>query len=135
MLIEEAILDLLESSPVASLVGGASPRIYPLTIPQDSAFPAIAYSVISSVRPLLVDGVIDLPQVTIQFDAFSDSDTSGYAETKAIASELIETLQGYRGTVGGIAILSAAVVAERDGLEDSGDFYRTSVDVRFTFRE
>lgn len=135
MRIEEAVLDLLEASPVAALVGGASPRIFPLTLPQDSTLPAIVYSMISAVRPVLVDGKTDVPQVTIQFDAISDSPTAGYSETKAIAAALIALLGGYRGTVSGVEILSASIASERDGVEDSGSFYRASVDVRFLFRE
>jgi hypothetical protein len=91
--IEEAIYShLIADAGVSALV---STRVYPLTIPQDIALPAIAYQRISGPRIAAHDGPTGLARARIQVTC----QASTYTAAKGLAMEVRQALDGFRGSV------------------------------------
>jgi hypothetical protein len=91
--IEEAIYShLIADAGVSALV---STRVYPLTIPQDIALPAIAYQRISGPRISAHDGPTGLARARIQVTC----QASTYTAAKGLAMEVRQALDAFRGSV------------------------------------
>lgn len=126
MVIEEALYaHLVGTAGVAALV---STRIYPQTIPQDVALPAIAYQRISGVREYSQSGPSQLAHPRFQLTC----QAATYAGAKALANAVRAALSGYKGTmggVGGVVVGGCFVVNETDGFELPGETQVVRLDV------
>lgn len=108
--IEAALFDLLIlDATVSGLIGR---RVYPHNIPQDTIFPAIRYTEISSPRDHCLDGAQDMVPSRWQIDCLGSS----YTNARAIADAVRGVLDDYTGTVG-------SVVIQRVHLAEESDFY------------
>lgn len=79
----------------ALLSGLVSTRCYPMVAPQQSARPFIIYQRIDSERWRSINNPAGIAQALIQVDAYADS----YNDVKALASDIENILDGYRGSV------------------------------------
>lgn len=126
MVIEEALYaHLAASAGVAALV---SARIYPQTIPQDIALPAIAYQRISGVREYSHGGPSQLAHPRFQFTC----QAATYAAAKSLANAVRAALSGYRGTMGGaggVVVGGCFMVNEVDGFELPGETNVVRLDI------
>ncbi len=107
--IESALVTLIVNDiNIAPILGG---RLYPVTFPQEVALPAAAYQVVSTpTRFNAQSGPTGLLQKRIQYSLV---DTS-YSAVKALGNWWRTLLDGYRGTVGGVAIQWAWLDNESD---------------------
>jgi hypothetical protein len=123
---------LLADATVAGMVGT---RIYPLFVPQDSAFPAIRYQRLVTPRTRSLLGPSGLAAPTFQYDCYGEQ-PSGVTEAKLLAEAVRHVLDGYRGTAGASFIEGAMVVDERDlEFEEKAGLARASLDVKVWHRE
>ncbi len=130
MNLEEAIYTYLKThSGLSSLVGT---RIYPLVLPQSinlSDGPAVTFFKVSYVGERVLGG--SNPKTVrsrFQFSCWAKT----YASAKSVAVQIKSALQDYSGTVGGtggVKILDANPVDERDIYEQDTGVYHVPVDV------
>lgn len=106
-------------------------RIYPLTIPQDKALPAIAYQVITTTRGYNHAGQSSLagPYFQITIAAASAAAAEGLAAAVRLA------LSGYAGTVGTVVIASIFLENEFDGYSLETAIATVRQDYRITYKE
>jgi len=128
-MIEDAIrTKLLANTTLAGYIGT---RIYPVYLPQDSAFPAITYQQI--VNPEHHD--IDVASPTYQFSVFALT----FANMKAIVSEIYTALQREKGTWSTLTVIQGVYLDGRD-LENPGNatdttkIYGYAVDYKIVYR-
>lgn len=128
---ELAVYTLLKDTAATSSI--VSTRIYPFTAPQGITRPFITYQRISGVRWRSVDGPSGMAVPRVQVDAYSPT----YAGVKALATAIRQTLDGYRGTVGGVRVGDIALETDRDFYEDAVDppLHRVSMDFMVTHDE
>ena len=131
--IEEAIYaHLTGNSGVAALV---STRIYPLTIPQDIALPAIAYQRISGPRIAAHDGPTGVARARIQITCQAPT----YAAAKGLAMAVRQALDTFSGEVtvsGNKVMVEAAMLAnEWDGYEVVTGQSTVRVDFQILYKE
>ena len=127
---------LAADSSVAAVVGA---RIYHLTLPQYTTFPALLYRVVSwPRRPIDLSGPLTSPTARVQITAVSRDP----GECDLALEAVRQSLQGYRGALGGssIVVLQSVADNEADLYSDPGDntsraFARVSVDYLIRFRE
>lgn len=130
MLIEEALNSYLLAQPeVVQLLGA---RIYPLTIPQESALPAMAFQRISG--PQDVDhqgegaGAVGRFQLTVNAEDALTENKTAYIKAKEAARALRRCLRGYKGLMG-----SPGIQVWKAGIENEVDSYNP-VSRRMTVR-
>lgn len=105
------------TSAITSLVGT---RIYPQVIPQGSAMPAVAYSVVDEVPENSLTGWSSgLSNARVQVDAYAPT----YVSAQALADAIAGALATYQ-TSG----LSVLLESKRDGYEDETSLHRVSLD-------
>ena len=108
-LIEEALsVYLTGNAGVAAKIGS---RLYPLTIPVDSALPAAAYLVITTIGDETHDGPSGMVEKSIQITI--DADT--YKAAKFTAKALRQALDGHTADMSGIKIFCVTWTNEYDG--------------------
>ena len=108
---ETALITKLEAAaPVVALVGE---RIFPNRIPQGVGMPAIAYEQLSGPRDHVMDGNTGL----VSTNYVLRCSCSIYAQAKAVSEAVRIELDGYQGTVGGIAISCIMLIDEKDDPE------------------
>ncbi len=114
MSLEAAIYDILKSAAgVTALVGGvASPRIYPIGMPQGKPMPAVVYQQITSLVEFTCEGDGDLRTDRVQITCWDD-DPDG-ARTLAEAVRTAMQAAGARGSHGGVTV-------QYCGIDDEGD--------------
>lgn len=133
MLIEEALFSYLSTNAgVSALV---STRIYPMTIPQDKALPAVAYQRVGGLRVLAHDNSAKLAGGRWQFTCQAES----YDTAKDVAAAIRAALHGYRGLMGGVSgvqVDGAQAVSEIDGYGMASTVFTVRLDVELlVYRE
>lgn len=132
---EAALVSMLiqgSPNPVADLVGT---RVYPLRLPQTNTapvLPAIRYQRISTVRGpyrKMETGKSDYAKPRFQVDCFATTP----AAAKQLADAVRSVLDGFAGTIAGVAIGSSAAEDEASDLEEGvgtggAPIYRSRVD-------
>lgn len=132
--IEKAIYDLLMfDSTVSGLV---SSRIYPLVIPQGTAYPAIRYNLISAARGHHLTGMTDLVPARFQVSVYSET----YAGLRALVDAVRSCLDSTQTTCGTVEIASVLMTDENDSIDsipgsDQLRVYSRDLDFRITYRE
>lgn len=131
--IEEAIYShLIADAGVSALV---SSRVYPLTIPQDIALPAIAYQRISGPRTHYHAGPSPVAQGRYQITCQAET----YSASKGLANAVRSALDGYSGAVTSgeesLEIEGAFLVNELDGYEFDTEAETVRLDFLILYQE
>lgn len=120
--IEQALVaHLLDDPNITYLVHD---RIFPLAIPQDEEPPAIVYQKISAPRTLSVSGDSSANSTRIQLSVYADT----FGKAKQIAQVLFNSLDTFRGKLGGRVKAAVLVADSRDDYEPETGRYRCDVD-------
>jgi hypothetical protein len=99
---------LLADGTVTGLVGT---RIYPLQAPQDADLPALVYQRISGPRDQTQSGPSGLVEARMQLTYLGAT----YSEAKSVAEAVRGSIDGFSGTMGGIAVNACQLDNEIDG--------------------
>ena len=91
--VEQALVSRLLADPTVS--GSVGNRIHPQIVPQDSTYPAISYSRISSSPVPVLSGTSGLTFHRFQVNAWSPS----YSTTRTLASGIRSALDGKEATM------------------------------------
>jgi len=127
--IESALYTLITSdSRVAALI---SDRIYPLLVPDKTAFPSVAYQQISEVPMKTHTGPDDLRHERYQLTIHA----SDYDTARAVRRALSNCLDGYVGDVGSVSIKEIQVQNEYDGFDLDSDLSTVRMDLIVHFEE
>lgn len=112
MLIEQAIFNHLSTDAgVAALVGT---RVYPVMLPQGATLPAVTYMRVSSTR-MRTFGAPRMGRVArFQFTVWATT----YLSRGAIVAALIDALEGYSGTLGGVGGVDVLAIQQEGQLDD-----------------
>lgn len=132
MLIEEALYHFLTEDHSVALL--ASTRVYPLSIPQDIALPAVAYQRISGPRLVSHDGATELAGARFQITVQDDS----YDGAKHLAEAIRRAVGGFRGVMGGgngVQVDGVWVESELDGYGMTSSIYTVRLDLEMAYRE
>jgi hypothetical protein len=106
--IEEALYSVLAADETVSGLVGT--RIYPLSIPDNAAMPAVVYQRISGAALLTMDGAHSMTHARFQLNCWSDE----YGETRDLSDAVRQCLDGYSGDVGNVSVLGVFVEGEID---------------------
>lgn len=127
-MIEVGIHNLVASDAGVSAIVGAN--VFPVVLPAGTTFPAITYTVLSSVTESDLAGAIGPGFMRIRFDAWSNT----YLEAKSIAIALENLLVSYIGTLSdGTKIFDVTQESEQDFFESEARVYRVASDFYFYF--
>ncbi|MCB9949582.1 MAG: DUF3168 domain-containing protein [Planctomycetaceae bacterium] len=96
---------LSETTAITDLVGT---RIYPVTLPDDVAYPALVWTLISAPRDAFLSSDAGVVRCRFQFDVFSTS----LIECAAVQQAIFSSLQRKFGTFGTSTIMGARQDAE-----------------------
>jgi hypothetical protein len=130
--LEEAMIaKLLATAAVTDLV---STRVYPGSVPQASAMPAIVVNRISGTPIYTDDGESGLQTARLELDCWGDT----YSSAKTVARAVIAALSGFVGTVDDVEVQNTLLDAERDMREGGGNaakyLFRTNLDFIVWFK-
>lgn len=98
MSVESAIVALLTADVTLSALVGT--RVYPLMAPGDADLPLLVYAEASEVPVWSLARRLSLTAWRVRFDAYAES----YASAKAVKDALLDVLDGYAATTGGVTI-------------------------------
>lgn len=104
MTIEAGIVERIKA--IAAVTALVSTRVYPLTLPQKVALPAVRVQVVWEVNPFHLRGAVNVQTTRIQVDAFAVEKAQAIAVLEAIAGNWAGAdppngLSGWSGAVGG----------------------------------
>ncbi len=116
-MLEQDIYTVLSASTNVTVIGNASTRIYPITLPQNTVYPAVTYQRISGSPDYALSGHTGKEFVQIQIDAW----TTSYSATKTLASMLRKAMEAS-------TLYDAMMDGEQDIYEAEGQLYRISQD-------
>lgn len=130
--IEEAVIQrLLADVTVAGLVGT---RVFPGSLPQGEALPAIIFNRISGAPIYADEGEVGLDEARIQIDCYGVS----YSAAKTLSRAVRASLSAFFGTSDGVESLYLSLDIERDlreGGSNASEYrYRTSMDFIALYR-
>lgn len=91
----------------------AGSRIFPLTLPQDGALPAVTYQQVSRVEDATMKVRGPFARARMQVDCWGDT----YAEARALAAEVDSLLARFKGTVGATEVLDVFPANEMEFFE------------------
>ena len=133
MKIEEALVTyLLAQTGLKALV---SNRIYAMHAPANVTFPFLTYRRISTDRLLTHDQTHSgLSTPRIQFDVMAKT----YKSALDVLEQLRISLQGYRGTMGGVSgvyVGSVLPALEQHDDDPDNDYYRLTIDYMISHEE
>lgn len=135
-LIEEAIYSKLTSTTaITNLVGT---RIYPLQLPQNPTYPAIAYQCVSRTPIRDSDNALGLLRSRFQFDIYTLRDVpdqSGDINALNIAAALRSTLDTWRETIDSIRVVLSMYDSENMSYIGGLNLYQISIDFMITHEE
>ena len=126
-MLESGLHSLLSAdSTLSELVGT---RIYPVFVPESTAFPCLSYQVVSGSSDVALDDTV-VREKRIQFDAWAQT----YGVSKQIESALAEILEGYSGTLeDGTTILDCVPSITLDNWEATSHIYRITAEYTLSF--
>ena len=119
--IEKAIRSILVND---STVKAITTRCYPGKIPQNPEYPLIVYHKVTGMRDHHLQGPSGLAHPRFQVEAWATT----YDAAKALANAIRGALDGYKGTVGAVAIGSILIESERDVYEEAVSCHRVIMD-------
>ena len=128
-MIESALYSILTADSTVS--GLISTRVYPIKLPQSPTFPAVTYQRVSTPRVRSTTGPSGLAHPSIQIDCWAET----YTGVKSLAEAAREAVDGYSGTVGGVAIAGIIVASENDFFEPEVEIYRVTMDITIWHEE
>jgi len=100
-------------SPLSSLLGSAPFRMFPMQLPQGTAFPAVLVQVISNPRAYAVDRRMATSFARVQFTIFGSA--PGGENARAVESAICSFLDQFNTTgVSGLPIYPNRVVGSRE---------------------
>lgn len=115
----------------AGLTALIGTRVYPGTLPQSTALPAVAYSRISRSRESVMGVDTDLARARYQLTAF--------ARTPLAAKNVIEQIracfQRWRGTAAAVVVDDVFISDDRDGYDQTLELHAPSIDILMHYRE
>lgn len=125
-MIEAGLTTLLSANaPLQALIGSC---LYPVFVPENTAYPCISYQAVSATSEYALDGSSERTK-RLQFDVWGRN----YADCKAVAAALDAVLDGFSGPLpDGTVILGAFRGVELDLSEQYSRTYRTMIE--YTFR-
>ena len=132
-MVERAIVALLTAAATT-----AADRIDPLQLPRDPTLPAITYQRISTPRPLQHDGDQGYASFRTQINCWAnriEGSTDGYKQVKALADEVRQALNGFRGSAGGVTVGMMQISGDRDEWDPQREFERIIVEASGSYRE
>jgi hypothetical protein len=130
--IEEAIYSHLTSDTSVYLLVGT--RVYPLSIPQDIALPAVAYQRVSGPRDVAHDGALGYAHGRFQITCQAET----YEGAKDLKTAIRRCMEGFRGMMGGgrgVRVYGITVESEMDGYGMIGSIYTVRIDVEVRYIE
>lgn len=127
--IEAGIFEYLTSQ--TAITGLIDSRLYPVTVPQNTPYPAMSYRLVSEVTIPAHDGPLNLVEARVQFDCFDRE----YAGVKSLARALRRAIDGYRGQMGEVEIHGVFFQNTLDAFEDPPEVYRIPVDFIFMWQD
>ena len=129
MPIEAALVAYIKTvAEITGLIGsGSSARIYPLKLPQNPAYPAVTYQVISSPR----HHDIEVAYPRIQYTSFART----YGQAKELADLLRLNLQRLKGVLSGVPIKQIEYINSIDFYQDDAGVYFIPQDFKIIYEE
>ena len=115
------VMHLLNDSALTALVGD---RVFPLAIPQDEQVPAIVYQKISAPRTLSVSGDSSANSTRMQLSCYAET----FGQAKQIAQVLYNSVDVFRGQLGGRVKAAVLMADSRDDYEPDTGRYRCDID-------
>jgi hypothetical protein len=103
---------------------------YPVVVPQDAAYPAWSYQVIDDGQMLSHSGGTKYAKARVQIDimAKETASLSGYGAAQGLASQVRAALDGFKGSMSGVAVKYCKTTLS-DDWADIHDLPVASVDV------
>jgi hypothetical protein len=109
---EVAIAELVKLAAIEAVVGD---RAYPLEFPQNPIYPAILWKIVSTPRRYTHTGNDGLLRVRVQFDCVGET----YDDACAVRDAVVEALDGYTGTPGGVRVQRIFISLDTDGTDSA----------------
>lgn len=124
MMIEEALYSKLTGTATLTAIVGS--RIYSGIIPQGTAMPCLVFNPISTQKAhgMEITGKQGLYMATFQFDIV----TTTAKQAAQIQEVLVDTLEGFRGSVSGFNIQKILLADVRSGYEADLEGHRRILD-------
>lgn len=130
-MIEQAFRGLLAANTGLSALVGA--KIYPLVVPQNTAYPAVVYQVISKIpnsEPCQGEQHSEnVQQARMQVSIYAEK----YEQIVAIDEAIRSALDYYKGTVGTVQISSLRFLSARDLYAQEALVYHRAIDYRIIY--
>lgn len=127
MTLEEGLVTFLKAFSPA-IAGG---RIHPLELPQGTALPAVTYQRISGPRVRTLSGPGGKARARIQLDGWANT----YAEAKALATQLRQALDGYKGLMGTVQVDNVSLDTDWDRNDPEREIKGVGMDFEFSHVE
>lgn len=124
MSIEAGLVAHLKTHPGVSALAGS--RVYPLKIPQNAAFPALAYRLVSNPHEEAHDRDPGLARARFQIDVLARS----YNNAIAVRDAIRVSLKGLRGQLGTVPVQAVHWLSHWDDYDEDLHLYRQSMDIR-----
>lgn len=118
---------LVSQTALTNLVGT---RIYPLQLPQNGQYPAIAYWRVSAPRVRSMGNGSKTIRARYQFDVYAES----YKSAKTVVAALIAAIDWYSGTKT-VVIEHIEVLDDPDIFDDGDELYHIPVDALVVYKE
>lgn len=125
MAIETAIRELLTGN--AGFAALAGTRVYPVMLPQNVTYPAVAYQELRTTTRVPADGDSGERESRFQLAAWAES----YAAAKGLGAAIVAAINGHAGGT----IERIAVDATRDDVEPETGLWREIVEIVVLWRE
>lgn len=124
----EAALYALLTGESPSIAGG---RIYPVVLPEQTAYPAVTYERVSGERGYVLRGATGTARPRFRIHVWSTS----YDQTLSIADEIRLLINDYQGVVGSVDIMDVKLESENDLYEDDTGLHHKVLDYFIQHRE
>lgn len=131
--IKAALYTYLSTHP--ALVPVVGTHIYPLVAPTSITQPYVTMQRLMHVNDRHMVGVTDLAHLTLQLDSWALTS----CEAEQVTEALRQALDGYRGSMAGVAVEYCAVINEFDSYEPPTDgseqgIFHTAMDLEMWHR-
>lgn len=127
MTLEEGLVTFLEAFSPAIAEG----RIHPLVLPQNTDLPAVTFQRISGPRVRSLSGPGGKARPRIQLDAWANT----YTEAQALATQLRQALDGYKGLMGTVQVDNVSLATDWDRNDPNREIKGVSMDFMFSHVE